>query len=481
MSSLAEYTAGIQIETNIERLGDEGTPGVLGCYAMDASKRYVLLSNAHALFPGFQRPPGLAVYYDTYSTCCSGGPRIARHVINAFDGFSPVTVRYTTAGPPATTGTASGSETDCAIAVLVPGLKFCNVYRTPSGGKTIPITGAVKSMAEVVIGPPVSTDPKKPSEEPSPEQLVQILTKRRVIWGTVMAITTVTATYTAGGQGAVERALYPMSVFGDDDAQAGAKPTINQLLILPRPTRRGKETFREAYKRRERLGIEHGDSGSVVINAAGKVIGLLSRGYPASRLGLAPTVMEYRDVGMIGIANPIDRVTKALGITIMEHDKGFGTTVPAPTKTAAGERAPELDAPGRAAQERGLARLRDGLRRSRRGHILLAKVSQHGREVRRLLARVRALASVWQRLKGPAFYQHCVLGVRRPGHQVPSSIDGVTRDELAAELLPMLERHASPALARDIARYRAWATAVLLHVASLDEVPDVVARPWRPQ
>jgi len=469
-----DLTAGIQLETNLKSMDpDVGGVGTLGCFATDSQNRPVLLSNAHTLFPNFQRSPTLAVHSPDFSTCCSGGPRIGRPIdVAGFNGFKQVTVAFTMFEDAAKTkvkqtGTSTGSETDCAIALLDPKVKFRNVYlETPT--KSIIITGAVASPASIPLGPPLGTMPTEP-------ELVRVLTRRGVIFGTVMSDPRLVGQYQQGGSGAVPSPLFPLEVFGDDDVKAGARTNVNQLIILPRPTRNPGENFQQAYARGADLTFQKGDSGSVVIDNAGRVVGLLCRMFPGSKLGLDPTKTEFRKVGTVGIANAITMVQSALGISIPSAPAGFSGTVP-----GAGAAVIQLTTPEQAAHARGVEQLRDGLRCSRRGRLLLEKINRHHREVRQLFASVRVLSTAWRLLRGPAFHHACLASLRSPGHLIPRSIDGVTREQLAGELLPVLERHASPALARDLTRYRAWAAAVLLHVATLDDVPAAAARPWRP-
>lgn len=479
MSEPKEYSVGIQFEMNVRTLDpDVGGFGTLGCFARDNNNHVFAISNAHTLFPNFLIQPGLAAYHPDYSTCCSGGDKFATSIVTPNgNGFNQVTVDYKIYDDDAHTklksqGSATGSEVDCAVALLEPGVKFKNVYRG-----SIAVTGAVKPVANpapgqtqlgVFVGPPLGI-------MPSEQQLVRILTRRGVIFGTLLPNARITGQYTAGGSGAVPSPLTPLEFFGEDDPAAGTRTNVNQLLILPRPARNPSESFLEAYERRVSLGIQKGDSGSVVIDWQGKVIGLLCRGYPSDLLGLDRTVLEYRDVGWLGVANPIDKVLSMLQVTIPDDPKGWSGITP-----SAGEPVEQPDTAERIAQRRGIERLRDGLRKSRRGRVLMRKIDQHHREVRQLFETVRSLSSGWRALHGPAFYHHCVTSVRSPGHFVPRSIDGITRQQLATELLPLLERHASRALARDIARYRAWATAKLLEIATIDEVPAAAAQTWWP-
>lgn len=227
------------------------------------------------------------------------------------------------------------------------------------------------------------------------------------------------------------------------------------------------------------LTFDHGDSGCVVVNHQGKVIAQIVGGFPffpelfvrqPSERGL----IEFTSVKNVAFASPIRGILEQLQITI--PGGGFAGTVP-----SAGESVrvfvPGLrDDPQLAADRQAVARLREGLRTSRHGKLLLGKIGQHRREVRELLATVRAIAVTWRDLHGPAFYHHCVRSARDASHIIPTSVNGVTRDQLLEAMLPLFAQYGSAALRRDIERYSPWAREALLSVALLHDIPASVAR-----
>jgi hypothetical protein len=128
------------------------------------------------------------------------------------------------------------------------------------------------------------------------------------------------------------------------------------------------------------------------------------------------------------------------------------------------------------AQRETIRVVREGLRASRRGKLLLGKIGQHREEIQRLLVSVRPIAAAWQQLHGPRLYFHCVENARDSGHVIPTSINGVTRRDLAEKLLPIVSRYATPELRRDLTRYGAWAMDALADAMSLGDVPAAMAR-----
>jgi hypothetical protein len=202
---------------------------------------------------------------------------------------------------------------------------------------------------------------------------------------------------------------------------------------------------------------------------------MVARAFEAGKL-YKDDFFEIEAVDNIGIVNQIGKVLDRLDLEIPADPQGYSGTSP-----SSGNRARVFmpgPAPVELAHRRGVDRLRAALQCSRRGRLLLGKVEQHHREVRRLLAGVRRIGVAWRELQGAAFFNHCLRSLREPGHRIPTSINGVSRDHAAGLLLPLFVEHASPALRRDIERYRAWAVSTLLLVAALDEVPSAVARPW---
>jgi hypothetical protein len=112
--------------------------------------------------------------------------------------------------------------------------------------------------------------------------------------------------------------------------------------------------------------------------------------------------------------------------------------------------------------------------------LILGKIAKHQVEIRALFTNVRAMGAAWRALGGPSFHNHFLRSLSQPGHQIPQSINGVTREHLIAVLAPLVMRHASPALQRDIEQYGDWVSATFLHLGALDEVPAAAARRWRP-
>jgi hypothetical protein len=88
---------------------------------------------------------------------------------------------------------------------------------------------------------------------------------------------------------------------------------------------------------------------------------------------------------------------------------------------------------------------------------------------------VRAISASWRDLQGPAFAHHFVQSAADPKHRIPDNINGVTRARFLGTIMPLLARHASPDLQRDLTLHRDWLD-VLVRVGTLDDLPDLVAK-----
>lgn len=491
------YTAGVEIESNGPGVPDRAE-GALGCFARDQANRPVLLTCSHVMFPGFVALPQVGIYQPDYSSCCSGGDEIAtpvfdpKEVVNGqFKGGFKTKLGEVQIPAPNEKGYKTSlnqlcSETDCAIARLKPGVMFENVLRTP--GEDILIKGANPNVLSIPFFKAGTTPPK--------ESYVRVFTPRQGGGKLIFATLLWTKTSEIPDSIAVDEntpneyrhtPLFHRGISEDAkrDLMAGTLPSINQFLILPRARPiPGENDYNKFYGQpNQTLTFEHGDSGSIVIDHDGFVIGQVVRMLkfnpqqflekPAER-----NLIEFTSVGSIGVASPIRDVLAQLNITIPEN--GFSGTAPSEGTATLVFVSGFSENPEIAARRRGAERLREGLRACRRGKLLLGKIAQHRREVRHLLTTVRAISAAWRDLNAPGFYSHCVQSALDPDHVIPMSINDIPRERLLDVLLPLFARHGSPGLRRDIERYRLWAAGALLQITTIDDVPEVVARRWRP-
>jgi hypothetical protein len=454
---MSAYTAGMLC------INVAGSKGSLGCFAHirgDPAAR-VLLGSGHALFGGATELTNIEVYAGWHSSCCRGTP-IARMLNSWRTSFKVVSVNVTTTPPsPAQTG----AETDCAIARLVDGIAFSNVL--PMIG---PISGTPPAGdLGIVAGPP-------PGTAPSLEQYVRFYCPQddQIRFGTIVRPTVgVTAAYSDGRP--VPNLLLPFAVADDSDKERNAVPNINQILILPRVPP-GESIAPLLASGAKLTWMSDGDSGSVVVNHLNQVIGVTTRSVAASKLPLPQNVDEFRVAKSFGFVCPIQSVLDQMNIEIPPN---FASTTPS-AGAAVRIFASGFAGPGRdAARERRTAALRERLRATRKGRLILGKISQHQAETWRLVTGVRPVTVAWHRNQGPAFMQHLNENAHDAGHVVPTSINGITQLVLVRTMAAMFVRYGSPRLRRDVERYSPWLSPWLFDelgsIASLDDVPRALA------
>jgi hypothetical protein len=308
---------------------------------------------------------------------------------------------------------------------------------------------------------------------PSPQQYVRLYSDihRRVQFGTMLS-TPPDIPHVDDP----DHLLFRFGVSDESDARVGAKPMVNQFIFLPRPTPDPTVSYEDSYRRGEELTINGGESGSFIINSNNEIIAMLVARIDPSKVGALPMdKMELADVKYFGIASPIAPILANLKVTIPPANDGWSGVVPA----AGTGRFVTAGAGGDAVavtRRRNLVRLTEELRGSVRGQLLLGKIGQHRREVRRLLTTVRPIVAAWRALGGAAFHHHCVRSIERSGHRIPTNINGVSRERLVTAMLPLFAEYGSDGLRRDIEHYRVLFADALIHIESIMDAPWALAR-----
>jgi hypothetical protein len=193
-----------------------------------------------------------------------------------------------------------------------------------------------------------------------------------------------------------------------------------------------------------------GDSGSVVVDAQNRVIGLLfgstiPAGAPswANRIEDVMSLMHI-DIPVMGTAG-----------AAMIAGHGTGTT----------QRRDVV----RQEWTATVARLRE----TEAGRQWAALAERHAEEVADLVRRDRATTVAWQRAQGPAFVGHYLNTLRESGYQAPEEIVGVRPENLLLSMFAVLRDRGSPALADAVgANY----LAALELTRGCRRVDDVIAR-----
>ena len=195
-----------------------------------------------------------------------------------------------------------------------------------------------------------------------------------------------------------------------------------------------------------RFGDE-GDSGSALINADNKIIGLL--------------MAKHETDPKIAYACHIAPVIDKLGITIITQQN------PHPVADTL------LDAPG-VIRECGMnhtPRLKEQLLSTARGREVFNLVQAHRLEVVELVNRRRPVTVAWHRNRGPAFLAHLLNNSRDPAHAVPREVEGTNRATLIRNMAQAFATYGSPELRALVAQHL---DEVLAQADKFDSLHEIV-------
>jgi hypothetical protein len=479
--------------------------GALGCFALikpahfGGDPRIALIGSASVLFASHKEDKNpVKIFSPDYSSCCSGGAHIAS-TIGTYDDYFSVSTEsvYATIRRPLGNHdyVGEGYPSDLALALVEPGISYSN---------DIPGIGAIAgdrtlSKADIQMLPvPAALTIPFPSVPPPPDMLVRYFSPvtQRVHYGVVVNLEYGQTAMTGPLFGRpVPTTYYPKQTCpngenpaldrGETYFSVADKPLINQLLVLPVPDPNPTGTSSPPLPPLQWWAP--GDSGSVVVDSNRNIIGFLATGiaYDPSEWFMPH---EKGPPWMQAITTNLD-YSKGLGIGVVTpYPEIYGVSVQSfvrPDGSALDGIAPahgDLVAVPGDAEEQALDRGREGaaaqLRESRVGRLILAKLRQHGSEVRKLVARDRRAQATWHRLQGSAFVQHIARNLRNPRHRIPLSINGVTREQLIVEMADVLAA-GSPALQRDIARYRELVITYAPRIDTLEHIGEFVVTAWR--
>ncbi|MDQ3691222.1 MAG: hypothetical protein M3406_14550 [Chloroflexota bacterium] len=435
-----ELRPGIQIASKVAKEG-----GTLGCFARltgDPSK-IVILSNSHVLYGDVaslgSSGDGSDVGQPSVSCCLCCACRVVAE--NRKSAFSEVTVNVTSPF----VETATGTEIDCAIALINKKRPYTNsalygmITGTPTNGMGVAGNDAVEMVGST-----------------------SGLSK-----GKVLLFKTV-ATYEGSGT-SVPDILLPKQVSGSafEEESAGIPlPSINQMWILPDPD--------PADPNRPTHFCGHGDSGSVLVNSARQVVGIVSR---ASRVTDEKRAILNEllvsplppHAGTLGIASAIAPVLRILGIEIVNNMHGTVTSAGASIEEL---REAEAEREAEKVLQRTLRDLEAEVRSKALGAVAMAALDRHRDEVIRLVNTHRRVAVTWRRNSGPAWAAHCLHSVRDHDYVIPQSVDGVTPDMLIERMAAVLRRFGSAELRADLSAYQGIALDWVVDCTSVWQLVD---------
>ncbi len=196
---------------------------------------------------------------------------------------------------------------------------------------------------------------------------------------------------------------------------------------------------------------DSGDSGSALIDANAKLVGLVYGHDPASA-NLAHACHIQPVLAALGNAVPITTANPV-------HDN----------PAAVGMRAdPPVMVDGRFNQT---PLLRARFLGCEEGHRIWALVERHRHEVVHLVNNNRRVTVAWRRNQGPAFLNRAMNNVRDPEQRIPREIEGISRAVLLNKMGAVILEYGSPELRKAVELY---AASVLRSAAEFDSLHDLV-------
>ncbi|MCX4554846.1 hypothetical protein OHA02_01335 [Streptomyces phaeochromogenes] len=263
--------------------------------------------------------------------------------------------------------------------------------------------------------------------------------------------------------------------------------TQNLIIITPNP-------HPDAGPRDTTFFAYDGDSGSVLVNDANEVVGLLhhkdggGRGWATPITHVLARLAEHEKLDLQVAVSPPD-------VPIQVHTVPGGPTVAVPREVAeqvaadpamrgtfqgSGDRAPLgrpwfTDVPPPAAT---LTHVRADLDRSSAGRLLGALWGTHRTELTRLVTSDRRVMIVWHRGGGAALVQLLLRMLAHPDRTLPETLNGEPLMTCLDRLHSQLAQYASPALRTDLDRARAVLPdlAGLSYQGIVDALADVSQR-----
>jgi hypothetical protein len=194
-----------------------------------------------------------------------------------------------------------------------------------------------------------------------------------------------------------------------------------------------------------------GDSGSVVVNEDGEIVGLLYGSGNASN----PTIEAF----VTHIATALSTLSGAgQAITLSVSPAGGGSdSMPLTRRRVTGTRLDDI--------------LERTLEHDPEDEPLVQALRVHFDEMLDLVNHHRAVTVAWHRKQGPAFLGAFMRSAKEPEYRIPQEIEGISRQHALNTMSVILEEYGSPALKAAIQEY---GMAVLYTCGRYDTVEAIV-------
>lgn len=222
--------------------------------------------------------------------------------------------------------------------------------------------------------------------------------------------------------------------------------TNTEILVVAAPTEtyeieNGKKSFSNA-----------GDSGSVVVNAAGAIVGLLYGGSNTTE-----TIIETFVTPIATVLSALSTAGQAITLSNSPSGGGSGMSSRVSHRGITGTRLDDI--------------LSQNLQRDPEDEPFIQAVRVHFDEMLELVNHSRPVTVAWHRKQGPAFLGAFMRSVKEPDYRIPHEIEGISRQHALNAMSVVFEEYGSPALKAAIQQY---GMAVLYACGRYDTVEEIV-------
>lgn len=214
-----------------------------------------------------------------------------------------------------------------------------------------------------------------------------------------------------------------------------------QIFIRPVET----ETYTEETNGKKAFS-DSGDSGSIIIDEANNVIGLLWGGDPESY-----TVDETFACHIGDVLTAFSEAGKEIILMFTPEDRSAMVNI-----EKMHPRRMDID-------------IRTRLLETEKGKVLVNLYELYQKEVLNLINQNRHIKVLWHRLQGPAFTAHVARSFREKAYAIPQEIKGVSLQELMIRMAEGLKENGSQALRKAIEVHALWLINDTYRIATLED------------
>jgi Trypsin-like peptidase domain len=199
--------------------------------------------------------------------------------------------------------------------------------------------------------------------------------------------------------------------------------------------------------------IEHGDSGSAVLNANNEVVGLVYGSVGAGTYTEDPYGDPIEDLTGEAWCVAIQPVLAAMHIEIRASEAEDLRSDDADGDRADRARSQRMRKRNLAANKAAKVGAEIGFEFGNRGVWTQFKPlwEENGEEILHLINHHRAVKVGWQRNKGPAFVALLLAQNRNPEKHIPEAVEGVHRETMILQMAALLQAHGSKKMGEAIA------------------------------